>query len=138
MDQAASIDAGETPRRSTSKLDHMKRPRSVLRNIVAPILGAVATIPTLAIAVWETLHGHGAASYSNVYGLAIPYVMGFLPESTHPLSSATPALRPPMLHSDFHVTVKLAPSEASDDGRAVTLELLVPFFVVTDFCTASP
>jgi hypothetical protein len=52
----------------------MKRPRSVLRTIVAPIVAAVATIPTLAVAVWETLHGHGAASYSNVYGLTIPYV----------------------------------------------------------------
>jgi len=56
---------------------------------------------------------------------------------TFPLSSATPTLRP-LLHSDFHVAVKLAPSEASDDGRAVTLELLVPVFVVMDFCTASP
>ena len=29
--------------------------------------------PTLAIAVWEVLHGRGAAVYSNVYGLTIHY-----------------------------------------------------------------
>jgi hypothetical protein len=52
----------------------MKRPRSVFRTVVAPLIVATAVIPTLAIAVWETLHGHGAASYSNVYGLTIPFV----------------------------------------------------------------
>jgi uncharacterized membrane protein len=52
----------------------MNRPRSVFRTVVAPVIVAIAVIPTLAIAVWETLHGHGAASYSNVYGLAIPFV----------------------------------------------------------------
>jgi hypothetical protein len=51
----------------------MKRRRPVFKTIVAPIILAVAFIPTLAIAIWEVLHGRGAASYSNVYGLAIPY-----------------------------------------------------------------
>ena len=41
---------------------------------MAPIVAAIAILPTLAIAVWETIHGRGAASYSNVYGLSIPYV----------------------------------------------------------------
>jgi hypothetical protein len=51
----------------------MKRGRSVFKTIVAPIVVAVAFIPTLAIAVWEVLHGRGAATYSNVYGLAVHY-----------------------------------------------------------------
>jgi hypothetical protein len=51
----------------------MKRRRSVFKTLVAPIVVAVAFIPTLAIAVWEVLHGRGAATYSNVYGLAIQY-----------------------------------------------------------------
>jgi hypothetical protein len=51
----------------------MKRPRSVLKTVVAPIVVTVAIIPTLSIAVWETFHGRGAANYSNFYGLAIPY-----------------------------------------------------------------
>jgi hypothetical protein len=50
----------------------MKRPRSIFRNVIAPIVVAVASIPTLAIAVWEVLHGRGAAMYTNVYGLAMP------------------------------------------------------------------
>ena len=50
-----------------------KRPRSVFKTIVAPIVGAVAIIPTLAIAVWEVLRGRGAAVYTNVYGLPIGY-----------------------------------------------------------------
>jgi hypothetical protein len=41
---------------------------------VAPIVAVIAIVPTLAVAVRETLHGRGAASYSNVYGLSIPYV----------------------------------------------------------------
>jgi ABC-type Fe3+ transport system permease subunit len=52
---------------------NMQRRRSVFRVIVAPIVVAVAFIPTLAIAVWEVLHGQGAESYSNVYGLSIQY-----------------------------------------------------------------
>jgi uncharacterized membrane protein YwaF len=51
----------------------VKRQRSVLRAIVAPIVVAIALIPTLAIAVWEVLHGRGAATYSNVYGLPVQY-----------------------------------------------------------------
>jgi hypothetical protein len=52
----------------------MKGPRSIFRTVVAPIVVAIGVMPTLAIAVWETVHGRGAASYSNVYGLNIPYV----------------------------------------------------------------
>jgi hypothetical protein len=51
----------------------MKRRRSIFKTLVAPIVVAVAFVPTLAIAVWEVLHGRGAATYSNVYGLAIQY-----------------------------------------------------------------
>jgi len=51
----------------------MKRPHSIFRNVIAPIVAAVACIPTLAIAVWEVLHGRGAAMYTNVYGLAMPF-----------------------------------------------------------------
>ena len=51
----------------------MKRRRSVFKTVVAPIILAVAFIPTLAIAISEVLHGRGAATYSNLYGLAIPY-----------------------------------------------------------------
>jgi hypothetical protein len=51
----------------------MKRRRSVFKILVAPIVVAVAFIPTLSIAVWEVLHGRGAATYPNVYGLAIQY-----------------------------------------------------------------
>ena len=51
----------------------MKRRRSVFKTVVAPIILAVAFVPTLAIAIWEVLHGRGAATYSNVYGLTIPY-----------------------------------------------------------------
>src|ERR1700753_1691168 len=51
----------------------MTRRRSVCKNIVAPIVLAVAFIPTLAIAVWKALHGRGAESYSNAYGLSIQY-----------------------------------------------------------------
>jgi hypothetical protein len=51
----------------------MKRGRSVLRTIVAPIVIAVVLVPTLVIAAYEVLHGRGAAVYTNVYGLAIHY-----------------------------------------------------------------
>jgi len=51
----------------------MKRPRSIFRTVIAPIVAAIAMVPTLLIAAWETFHGRGAASYSNVYGLNIPY-----------------------------------------------------------------
>ena len=51
----------------------MKHTRSVFKTVVAPIVIAVVLVPTLAIAVWEVLHGRGAAVYTNVYGLAIHY-----------------------------------------------------------------
>jgi hypothetical protein len=51
----------------------MKRRRSVFKTVVAPIVVVVAFIPTLAISVWKVLHGRGAESYSNVYGLTIHY-----------------------------------------------------------------
>jgi uncharacterized membrane protein YwaF len=51
----------------------MKRTRAVFKTIVAPIVVAAVLVPTLAIAVWEVLHGRGAAVYTNVYGLAIQY-----------------------------------------------------------------
>lgn len=52
----------------------MKRPRSIFRTVIAPIVAAIAVVPTLLIAAWETVHGRGAAPYYNVYGLPIPYV----------------------------------------------------------------
>jgi hypothetical protein len=51
----------------------MKRRRAVFKTVVAPIIVAVALIPTLAIAVLKVLHGRGAAVYTNVFGLAINY-----------------------------------------------------------------
>jgi len=51
----------------------MKRRRSLFKTVIAPIVVTVAIIPTLAIALWEVLHGRGAASYTNVYGLPIQY-----------------------------------------------------------------
>jgi uncharacterized membrane protein len=51
----------------------MKRRRFIFRNVIAPIVAAVACIPTLAIAIWKVTHGRGAAMYTNVYGLAMPY-----------------------------------------------------------------
>ena len=51
----------------------MKSRRSVFKTIVAPVIAAVMFMPTVAIAVWEVAHGRGAATYSNVYGLAIHY-----------------------------------------------------------------
>ena len=52
----------------------MKSRRSVFKTIVAPVVAAVVFMPTVAIAVWEVAHGRGAATYSNVYGLAIHYI----------------------------------------------------------------
>jgi hypothetical protein len=51
----------------------MKLRRYIFKTVVAPIIVAIALAPTLAIAVWEVAHGRGAATYSNVYGLAIHY-----------------------------------------------------------------
>jgi hypothetical protein len=47
----------------------MKRRRSIVINVVV----AAVFIPILAAAVWQVLHGRGAAVYTNVYGLAIHY-----------------------------------------------------------------
>ena len=49
----------------------MKRPRSVFKTIIAPIVVMVVFIPTLTISIWKVLHGRGAESYLNVYGLSI-------------------------------------------------------------------
>jgi len=51
----------------------MKPQRSIFKTWVAPIVGAVAIVPTLAVAIWAVLHGRGATAYANVYGLAIQY-----------------------------------------------------------------
>ena len=51
----------------------MKRRRSVFKTVIAPIVVIVVFIPTLAVAMWKVLHGRGAESYSNVYGLPIHY-----------------------------------------------------------------
>lgn len=51
----------------------MKRRRSVFKTVIAPIVVTVVFVPTLAVAVWKVLHGRGAESYSNVYGLPIHY-----------------------------------------------------------------
>jgi hypothetical protein len=51
----------------------MKRRRSVLKiAAISSVLTAIV-VPTLAVAVWQVLHGRGAAVYTNVYGLAIHY-----------------------------------------------------------------
>ena len=49
----------------------MKRPRSVFKTVVAPIVVVVIFIPILTISIWKVLHGRGAESYLNVYGLSI-------------------------------------------------------------------
>jgi hypothetical protein len=51
----------------------MKRRRSLLKIIAISAVFAATFVPTLAIAIWQVLHGHGGAVYTNVYGLAIPY-----------------------------------------------------------------
>jgi uncharacterized membrane protein len=51
----------------------MKRRRSVFKTVVAPLVFLVVFVPTLATAGWMVLHGRGAESYSNVYGLATHY-----------------------------------------------------------------
>ena len=51
----------------------MKRTRSIRSVVAVSVVFAVALMPTLMIAVWEVLHGRGAAVYTNVYGLAIQY-----------------------------------------------------------------
>jgi hypothetical protein len=51
----------------------MKRPRSIFKNIVAPIVGAMAILPTVVTAVRHVLEGRGAETYKNVYGLDLHY-----------------------------------------------------------------
>jgi uncharacterized protein YqgC (DUF456 family) len=51
----------------------MKRRRSILKIVAISVVFAVAFVPIVAAAVWQVLHGRGAAVYTNVYGLAIHY-----------------------------------------------------------------
>jgi hypothetical protein len=51
----------------------MKRPRSIFKNVVAPIIGAMAILPLLVTAVRHVLAGRGAETYKNVDGLDIHY-----------------------------------------------------------------
>jgi hypothetical protein len=39
--------------------------------VVIAVVFAMVAAPTLMTAFWEIRHGHGAATYANVYGLAI-------------------------------------------------------------------
>ena len=56
----------------------MKRPRSALKIVLVSIVFIVVAIPTVAVALWQVLHGRGAAIYTNVYGLAIHYMSALL------------------------------------------------------------
>jgi hypothetical protein len=51
----------------------MKRRRSIIKIVVVSVVFAAVFIPVVAAAVWQVLHGRGAAVYTNVYGLAIHY-----------------------------------------------------------------
>ena len=51
----------------------MNRPRYIFKTVIAPIVVTIAIVPTFAIALWELLHGRGAATYTNVFGLTIHY-----------------------------------------------------------------
>jgi len=51
----------------------MKRRRSIVKIVAISAVFAAAFIPVVATAVWQVLHGRGAAVYTNVYGLAIHY-----------------------------------------------------------------
>jgi uncharacterized protein YqgC (DUF456 family) len=51
----------------------MKRRRSVVKIVAISMVFAAVFIPIIADAVWQVLHGRGAAVYKNVYGLAIHY-----------------------------------------------------------------
>jgi uncharacterized protein YqgC (DUF456 family) len=51
----------------------MKRRRSIVKLVVVSAVFAAVFIPVVAAAVWQVLHGRGAAVYTNVYGLAIHY-----------------------------------------------------------------
>jgi uncharacterized protein YqgC (DUF456 family) len=51
----------------------MKRRRSILKIVAISAVFAAVFVPIVAAAVWQVLHGRGAAVYTNVYGLAIHY-----------------------------------------------------------------
>jgi uncharacterized protein YqgC (DUF456 family) len=51
----------------------MKRRRSILKVVAISAVFAAVLVPIIAAAVWQVLHGRGAAVYTNVYGLAIHY-----------------------------------------------------------------
>jgi uncharacterized protein YqgC (DUF456 family) len=51
----------------------MKRRRSIVKIVVVSVVFAAVFIPVVAAAVWQVLHGRGAAVYTNVYGLAFHY-----------------------------------------------------------------
>ena len=51
----------------------MKRRRSILKIVAVSAVFAAIFLPVTAAAVWQVLHGRGAAVYTNVYGLAIHY-----------------------------------------------------------------
>jgi uncharacterized protein YqgC (DUF456 family) len=51
----------------------MKRRRSIVKIVSVSMVFAAVFIPVVAAAVWQVLHGRGAAVYTNVYGLAIHY-----------------------------------------------------------------
>jgi hypothetical protein len=51
----------------------MKSRRSVLTIVAISSVLAATVVPTLAMAVWQVLHGRGAAVYTNVFGLSIHY-----------------------------------------------------------------
>jgi hypothetical protein len=45
--------------------------RSIRKILAIATVFVLVVAPTLLAAVWEVLHGRGAATYTNVYGLAI-------------------------------------------------------------------
>jgi hypothetical protein len=51
----------------------MKRRRSILKIVAISAVFAAVFLPIAAAAVWQVLHGRGAAVYTNVYGLAIHF-----------------------------------------------------------------
>ena len=51
----------------------MKRRRSLVKNVAISAVLAAAFVPILTVAVGHVHRGRGAAVYTNVYGLAIPY-----------------------------------------------------------------
>jgi hypothetical protein len=52
---------------------NMKRRHSIPKILAICAVVTATVVPTLAVAVWQVLHGRGAAVYTNVYGLPIPY-----------------------------------------------------------------